>query len=600
MRLSGVLVKQHIVARYALGVLWVLCMVPSASGADVPTTAVSLSPSAAPETTRQFADSLADAALTNDPDAIYRKDGQRRVVQLGRGWSAWLDRTQASQLRNLTRKIAVAGERETHAGFDFTGATGLKARIGTTDFGTARANELKLASAPAPVGGFGWVLGYDQLRSSSIGIERADASALVSYRFSPEWFVEAGAHRAALKNDAIAADEKANFARARLSYTPQELRDLTLSAQAWQAVGSDDDGRLSLNADYSLDNGGRLYAGTSPRISLLSGGGLERSQTFAHVVGAQTPLSALTGVRGWGEVYGEWRAKSLADADDQVLLTGWRNRFALPARFTGELRLEHTEPLDGRNPQRVNTVGFGVNRRNIPENVIGTWTEYTHSDAAHSAHLQIKYTQRVSENAVIAARFQAEDERPNEGVGGKTDVKLSSGLGWLEPVNRKFGVIYRYSYIGKAAREPGEFDRTAHVLSAQFQYALREHASVAGRYAWRRAREEDPALAARHTSQLLAGRVIWPLYGRWDMSAHAAVVRDAVLTPKTAVGIELGFRISSKVVLVGGVNLRGFADSELEAEDRFRKGGYLRLRFSVDALVAQWLDPPRRRETAPQ
>jgi hypothetical protein len=73
-------------------------------------------------------------------------------------------------------------------------------------------------------------------------------------------------------------------------------------------------------------------------------------------------------------------------------------------------------------------------------------------------------------------------------------------------------------------------------------------------------------------------------------------VRDPVLQPKTAFGTELGFRISRKVVLAAGVNFRGFADSELEAEDRFRKGGYLRLRFSIDGLVAQWLDAPRKRE----
>jgi hypothetical protein len=549
-----------------------------------------------PEKPAEFVDSLTDAALTNDPDAIYRKDGQRRTVGLGRGWSAWLDRMQASQLRNVTSSVINAGGRETRLGFDFNGRTGLQARISTIDLETARANEFKLASAPVLEGGFGWVLGLDQLRASGIGIDRSDASALASYRFSPEWLLEAGAHRVTLKDDNTNDDERANFARARLSYNPQAWRALTLSTQVWHAVGPDDDGRVSFNADYALENGGRLYAGTSPRISLLSGGGVQASQTFAHVVGAETPLPALIGRSGWGEVYSEWRGKSLADADDQVLITGWRNRFALPARFTGELRLEHTEPLAGANPQRINTIGAGFNRRNIPENTIGTWFEYTDSDTVHSGYALVKYTQRVTDDSVATVRVQLEDRRPNEGLGGQTDLKISSGLGWREPVNKKLGVLYRYSYIDKDAREAGQFDRAAHIGSVQFQYDLGGHASVAGRYAARWAREEGAAALITKTSHFIAGRTIWPLWGRWDISLHAAAVRDPVLQPKTAFGTELGFRISRKVVLAAGVNFRGFADSELEAEDRFRKGGYLRLRFSIDGLVAQWLDAPRKRE----
>jgi hypothetical protein len=77
-------------------------------------------------------------------------------------------------------------------------------------------------------------------------------------------------------------------------------------------------------------------------------------------------------------------------------------------------------------------------------------------------------------------------------------------------------------------------------------------------------------------------------------------VGDPILTPKTAFGVELGFRVSSKVVLALGLNLRGFADSELEAEDRFRKGSYLRLRFAIEGLIVQWLDAPRGKEPAAQ
>jgi hypothetical protein len=462
-----------------------------------------------PEKAAEFADSLTDAALTNDPDAIYRRDGQRRTVDLGRGWSAWLDRTQASQLNNVTGKVINAGGRETRVGFDFNGSTGLNARISSTDLETARANEIKLAGAHAPVGGLSWVVGLEQLRASSIDINRGDASALAVYRFSADWLGQAGVHRASLKDDTTGADEKASFARASLSYNPQALRELTLSAQLWRAIGSDDEGRLSFNADYALAGGGRLYAGTSPRISLLSGGGLQSSQTFAHVVGAQTPLP-----RGWGEVFGEWRGKSLADADDQVLITGWRNRFELPARFTGELRLEHAEPLDGANPLRVNTIGTGVNRRNVPENVIGTWLEYTHTDVAHSAYALVKYTQRVTDNAVFTVRIQGEDQRPDEGVGGKTDVKLSSGLAWREPDDRRLATLYRYSYINKDVRDAGQFDRAAHVVSGQFQYTLAPHASIAARYAARRAREEAAAGLTTRTSHLLAARVIWPLHRR--------------------------------------------------------------------------------------
>ncbi|MGL4575339.1 MAG: hypothetical protein ACRCV9_11175, partial [Burkholderiaceae bacterium] len=172
------------------------------------------SPSPPPEKPAEFADSLTDAALTRDPDAIYRRDGQRRTVDLGRGFRAWLGRTQASQLNNVTDQVIEAGGRETRVGFDFNGSTGLTARIASSDLETARANALKLAGAPARVGGLSWALGLEQLRARSTEIERADASALASYRFSPQWLVEYGVHRASLKDDAAGTDEKANFAQA--------------------------------------------------------------------------------------------------------------------------------------------------------------------------------------------------------------------------------------------------------------------------------------------------------------------------------------------------------------------------------------------------
>lgn len=43
------------------------------------------------ESRREFLDSLADASIAPDPTQLYRRNGVRREVDLGRGWSAVLD-----------------------------------------------------------------------------------------------------------------------------------------------------------------------------------------------------------------------------------------------------------------------------------------------------------------------------------------------------------------------------------------------------------------------------------------------------------------------------------------------------------------------------
>jgi hypothetical protein len=171
-------------------------------------------------------------------------------------------------------------------------------------------------------------------------------------------------------------------------------------------------------------------------------------------------------------------------------------------------------------------------------------------------------------------------------------------MGWREPADKRFGLIGRYTFEDKDARDPGQFDRQAQIVSGQFQYNLKPRAFVAGRYLVRWLREESATGTVSRTTQLVVGRLVWPVFDRWDVSAHVAAHNDQVLRPKTAFGAEVGFRLSRKVILAGGANVRGFADSELEAEDRFRKGAYLRLRFAIDALVARWLDVPRKREEA--
>ena len=45
-------------------------------------------------------------------------------------------------------------------------------------------------------------------------------------------------------------------------------------------------------------------------------------------------------------------------------------------------------------------------------------------------------------------------------------------------------------------------------------------------------------------------------------------------------------------MLAVGYNPRGFRDHEIEVDERLKQGPTLRLRFSIEAALARWLDPP--------
>jgi hypothetical protein len=97
---------------------------------------------------------------------------------------------------------------------------------------------------------------------------------------------------------------------------------------------------------------------------------------------------------------------------------------------------------------------------------------------------------------------------------------------------------------------------------------------------------------ALRTTDLVVARATHDLRGRWTVSAHAASRRDSFAPRQNGLGAELGFKLSKRVALALGYNLRGIDDSELAIDDRLAKGVTLRLQFSIEAALARWLDPP--------
>lgn len=576
------------------------------TGPAAPATVAGAASAPTRETAREFLDSLADNALTPDPNQIYRQRGARREIGLGRGWTAWLDEMPPSRIDSGVPipGVASAPSRVLGLAWRRPGWFG--------DIGYAR------TSVARDAGGSlrwelldGWALHADlrEQRSSltEIDARRRDSALALRWQALPDAWLEAGVHRASLESvtgDPVSTTPEGaeNFWRARAQWRPSALPGLNLGVGAERSIARPASalgaGRLEFGADYTLqpDNAfGPALAGTrllwreAPRLGLLSEGqALDARAAFHRTLGIEVPDGSRDGA-----VYAQWRQRSVASDDDTLAVIGWRHRWDRRGRWDLRSHVEQAFPVAGPNTVRSFTVGGRIARGNFPDNTFVTDFELVNSDRDDSLYTAIKYTFRLDEAWLSAWRASATRTQPHgQSEVGTTAYKLSAALGWREPVDKRLSALGRWTFVGTETNEAGSTDRRAHIALAGTNYVFDDNDD--GTLRWTRRWERDelrPEFRPRVSTMAMA-RWVHQFDERWSLSGHIARRNDAIDGKAKGFGAEAGYKLSRKAVLAIGYNPRGFKDHELEVDERLAKGLTLRLRFSIDAALGRWLDAP--------
>lgn len=589
----------------AIALLWAGPVL--AQRAQVPAAPAPAASAARSETLAEFLDSLADNVLNADRSQLYRTEGKKRIVSLRSGWSVTLDEQANGRLVNAAGGPGTAGP----PGKSFAFARDTDEwhwRLYTLKDNTGRESGLSGSWNWAPL----WQLRGEtyQLRDDGNGVRRRDSEFGLRFGESAAW-VEAIVRRASLDDPRDAALGKmkpsADFAGLRASWQPPDLPGLTLQATALRSLDAQTapgderlaQGRTEIGADYRIDPallpGARVYWREALTLGLLASDGLDERTTYQRIVGGEISDGSEE-----GRVYLQWREHSLSDSRNALLVAGWSHVFEPAPRWRLNTLVEQAEPAQGPSAIRSTTLGLRASHSAHPHHTLSAETELVRSSLKDSAYGALKYTHRLTENTLAAWRVSVSDQHPHEpGTVPSIEYKASAGWAWRDPEHRRLYTLSRYTLIdrrfdGEPVPLPDASDRRAHILLAQVGNRWGDDGSREWSLRGSRRWDRDDAFdaGALRSTDLVIARATVPLYGRWSIGAHVATRRASFAPTETGLGAELAYRLSDKAALAIGLNLRGIDDDELELDDRLRKGFVIRLRFSVDAAAARWLDPP--------
>ncbi len=574
---------------------WVACMIAGANGAAV----LAAEPPPAPphESAKEFLDSQADSALAADPNQIYRKNGQRREVDLAPGVVASLDEVAPTRLGT---GVAAPG---TAAAPGKTIGLSLRRDPWSGDLWYQRNGPSRDAGAAA---GYAWSPEWQwridggERRNDDELLKRGDQYYGLRYTPAANLAIEVGAHHAKQAVLATADQTSQNFARVQAQWQPADWPGLGLHLTLEEPVGARDAdplmgrGKIEVGAEYVQRRGGlwsnaRFYAREAPRLGLLSdGSALEMRAAYRRTYGVEVP-----GVPPGGALYTQMQHSSLQDDHDMLWVLGARHRFQIGARWALDANIEQATPLRGSGAVRSFTTGGKLHTSRFPRDALSFDYALVNSALRDSYYTKLSHTARWSDSVLSALRMGATRGQSNTAPTTATnEYSAAWALGWRDPVAKRLAVLGRYTFTGRQSNESGVTDRRAHIVLGYVGHVFDDLDSVSLR--WSRRWDYDDLYAAeggRRTDFALA-RWVHVLHGRWSLSGHVAQRDDTVYGRQRSVGLELGYKLSSKAALALAFNPSGFNDNEIAVDEKPRKGWTLRLRFSIESALSRWLDAP--------
>lgn len=574
----------------------------------------------APERPGEFLDSLSETALTSDTQAIYRRNGKRREVDLGEGLVAAFDERQGSALSSASGAPDTASQPARMIGLT------LQRPAGRADLWHERGSDYRLWRLDGSVRlGQDWaaIAGSRSLTSgiddwtdlASIALRRHDHMLGLRWQ-DPDgvWSSEFGLRRSQLAPEpasVLAPEGAASLLFWRGRWHDEQQSGLSLSAQLTGPVGHRSEQTdldrlgLTLGASQRLGPtswwpGARLsWQEAMPAALLAQDDALTRSAVWRRTLGLELPYGGTAGGLSPGALYTQWRQHSLIDAADRQWVLGWRQGWPVAPGWTLETRVEQVVPAGGSSPKRSLQLGERLAYRQFPYRATTVDATVVNADTSDSAYLSIRHTERLADDWLGMLRLNASRKQPH-GLpqAGLSEAKLSFAAGWRDPEARQLYILARYTFAWREAdpnyHDPTTADRAAHVVQGHVGYR-------AGplNYGLRFGRlfdqdERYGAVATRRTDMVL-GRLTIDDAERISWSAHVAQRIDPVDGRTVGYGAEAGLRLSRLVVLALGYNPRGFADDELSVDEKPCQGWTLRLRFGIEAAIGRWLDAGRQR-----
>ena len=369
--------------------------------------------------------------------------------------------------------------------------------------------------------------------------------------------------------------------RGRLTGDVPGLKDA--SAYAELEVDPKDTARkiAAVGGEYKLANNGRLYARHEFISSLTGPYGLNTTQRQNSTV-----FGVNTDYMKDGNLFSEYRVRDAISGGDAEAALGLRNLWTLAEGVKLSTGFERVHALSGNKQSEATAATFGLEYTANPlwkgstrlELRDGTTSDSILSTIAIASKLNRDWT-FLGRNTLSLIKSKGEQSGEN-----KQD-RMQAGLAYRDTDTDVWNALGRIEHrTEKDTTQPGiELKRTIELFSIHANWQPRRPFTFSGRYAAKWSNDQSNGLRTRNNAQLLAGRAIWEIAPRWDVSANiSTLIGKGAQSKQYGLGLELGFMVMENLWVAGGYNFFGFRDEDLTAGDYTNKGAYIRLRYKFD------------------
>ncbi len=337
----------------------------------------------------------------------------------------------------------------------------------------------------------------------------------------------------------------------------------------------------AVGGEYKLANNGRLYARHEFISSLTGPYGLNTTQRQNSTV-----FGVNTDYMKDGNLFSEYRVRDAISGGDAEAALGLRNLWTLAEGVKLSTGFERVHALSGNKQSEATAATFGLEYTANPlwkgstrfELRDGTSSDSILSTVAIASKLNRDWT-FLGRNTFSLIKNKGEQSGENQ------QDRMQAGLAYRDTDTDVWNALGRIEHRAeKDTTQPGiELKRTVELFSIHANWQPRRPFTFSGRYAAKWTNDQSNGLRTRNSAQLLAGRAIWEIAPRWDVSANVAtLLGKGAQSKQYGLGLELGFMVMENLWVSGGYNFFGFRDADLTAGDYTNKGVYIRLRYKFD------------------
>ena len=350
---------------------------------------------------------------------------------------------------------------------------------------------------------------------------------------------------------------------------------------------------VALGADYRLPNNGRLY-GRHEFISSLTGPyGLATGQRQNSTV-----FGISTDYMKDGNLFSEYRVRDAIAGGDAEAAIGLRNLWTLSEGLKLNTSFERVHSIAGTGNGESTAATFGLEYTANPLWKGSTRLELRNGKTTDSLLSTVAVASKLNRDWTFLGRntYSLIQNKGSQSGQNEQD-RLQLGVAYRDTETNTWDGLARVEHRTETdtTRPEISLKRSVELFSIHANWQPVRPFTFGARYAAKWTSDTSNKLKTNNNAQLLAGRAVWEVLPRWDLSAHGStVLGNGIQSKQYGLGLELGFMVMENLWLSGGYNFVGYRDEDLTAGEYTSKGAYLRLRYKFDEDLFKASDSAKR------